>query len=116
MKLYSPSSRPKKKRILIRRCSSTKAERRFLEILKRNHIPFIFRSKIAGREIDFLIGKIAIEIGDHSQDIVKNKQVIESGYSLLFISNKDLRDNPIEVEKHLLTYWLHGKSTTFNTH
>lgn len=37
--------------------NSTKAERRFAEILKRNHIPFRAKVRIKKREIDFLIGK-----------------------------------------------------------
>lgn len=92
--------------------SSTKAERRFQEILKRNHIPYRFRTKIGGREIDFVIGNIAIEIGNHSQDILKNKFIIESGYSLLFISNKELQESPTAVERNLITNWLKYVNTT----
>lgn len=84
----------------------TKAERRFAEILKRNHISFRAKVRICGREVDFLLGKIAVEIGDHSQDPLKNKALGEAGYSLLFITNKQLRDNPKEVERHLLDNWL----------
>lgn len=89
--------------------NSTKAERRFIEILKRNHISYKFREKVLGREVDFLIGKIAIEIGNHSQDPLKNKGIIESGYSLLFITNKELQTSPLDVEQNLLTNWkFHG--------
>lgn len=93
-------------RTKIQKRSSTKAERRFLEILKRNRIPHYFRSKIGGREIDFIIGNLAIEIGDHSQDVQKNKLIIESGYSLLFISNRELKESPASVEVNLLNNWL----------
>jgi len=99
-------------RVNVNKRSSTKAERRFFEILKRNHIPFQFRNKIAGREVDFIIDKIAIEIGNHSQDTKKNKCILEGGYSLLFISNQELRDFPADVQKHLLENWIkNGKNT-----
>ena len=92
--------------------SSTKAERRFQEILKRNRIPHHFRTYIGGREVDFVIGNIAIEIGNHSQDTFKNKVIIESGYSLLFISNKELQESPTAVEDNLITNWLKYVNTT----
>lgn len=93
-------------RALIHKRSSTKAERRFAEILKKNHIAFRFRELIAGREVDFIIGKIAIEIGDHSQNVLKNKGIIEAGYSLMFITNKELRESSHAVEENLLNNWL----------
>lgn len=92
-------------RVNLHTSSSTKAERRFAEILKRNHIPFQFRVIVSGREIDFILKEnIAIEIGDHSQDVVKNKGILESGYSLFFIKNKDLLKNSAGVEKLLLAW------------
>lgn len=84
----------------------TKAERRFFEILKKHHIKFSTKVRISGKEVDFLIGDIAVEIGDHSQDPLKNKVLGEAGYSLLFITNKELRDQPEKVERHLLINWL----------
>lgn len=95
-------------RVNLQKRSSTKSERRFSEILKRNHIPFQFRVKLYGKEIDFLIDYIAVEIGDHSQDTDKNRQLIESGYSILFISNRELRDSPSEVERHVLANWINN--------
>lgn len=85
----------------------TKAERIFGEILKRNHIEFKAKVLVEGKEIDFLLkGKIAVEIGNHSQNKEKNKKVLEAGYSMLFISNKSLYSDPFLVEKHLLENWL----------
>jgi len=81
----------------------TKPERIFWEILKRNKIPFETKVKIGGREIDFLIGSVAIEIGNHSQDADKNRQILENGYHLLQLTNSELYDNPLKVEVHLLT-------------
>ena len=94
-------------RVNILKSSSTKAERRFSEILKKNHISFTFREKIKGREVDFILnGKIAVEIGNHSQDTNKNKGILEAGYSLLFISNQDLKESPDLVEKHIINNWI----------
>lgn len=84
----------------------TKPERIFGEILKKNHILFLTKVKIEGREIDFLIGKVAIEIGNHSQDVEKNSRILENGYHLLFITNSELYDNPELVERHLLDNWI----------
>jgi|GEM_PF-1608979 len=70
--------------------NSTKAERRFHESLKAHRIPFLFRKKVLGREIDFLIGKIAIEIDGHDQDRAKNKLLLEAGYSLVHLSNREV--------------------------
>ena len=92
----------------IHKKNSTKAERIFHEILKRNHIPFKHRVKIKGREVDFLIDNIAVEIGDHSQDPAKNKGIIESGLHLLHISNQDLYNRRESVEKHFLKNWKNG--------
>jgi len=95
-------------RKIIEKKNSTKAERIFYEILKKNHIPFKYSVVIEGREIDFLIGSVAVEIGNHSQDPLKNKGLIEAGYSLLFITNEELYNFPEKVERHLKTNWLNG--------
>ena len=93
-------------RVKIDKKHFTKAERIFVEILKRNHIPFQAKVKIGGREIDFLINDIAVEIGNHSQDPNKNKVIIESGWSLLFITNKELYESPLKVENHVIKNWI----------
>ena len=95
-------------RVLFDKIHYTKAERIFGEILKRNHIPFRSKVMIEGREVDFLIGKLVVEIGNHAQDKRKNKLIIESGYSPIFISNRNLYDSPLQVEKQLvskITLW-----------
>jgi hypothetical protein len=90
----------------IQKSSSTKSERRFGEILKKLHVPFKHRVILFGREIDFLIGNTAVEIGDHPQDVSKNKKLLEGGYSLIFFSNVSLREAPDLVEKHIINNWL----------
>lgn len=78
---------------------STKAERRFAELLKRLHIPFKAKIKIEGREIDFLIGKYAIEIDGHKQDVKKNQMLIEKGYNPIHF-------NSWEIPNQNLIEWL----------
>jgi hypothetical protein len=69
----------------------TKAERRFVRRLQENHIPFKTKIKINGREVDFLIGKQAIDIDGHSQNIEKNKMLLNEGYLPIHINNSQLK-------------------------
>lgn len=78
--------------------NSTKAERIFYEILKKNKIPFKFRSKVDGREIDFIIGKYAIEIDGHPQSTKRNSWLIKLGYIPLHYSNEALYFKKDQVE------------------
>jgi very-short-patch-repair endonuclease len=68
----------------------TKAERKFGRRLQEKHIQFKTKVKIKGREIDFLVGKYAIDIDGHSQDIKKNKMLFEAGYLPIHINNSQL--------------------------
>ena len=72
---------------------STKAERKFHEILKKLHIPFETKAKINGKEIDFLIGKIVIEIDGHKQNVEKNKMLISNGYSPIHLNNWEINSD-----------------------
>ena len=81
--------------------NSTKAERRFVEILKENHIPFRAKVKIKGREIDFLIGKIAIDIDCHKQDGEKNRMLVEEGYVPIHFSNREINEKITNKIKNL---------------
>ena len=83
---------------------STKAERIIYEILKKHHIPFKFRWMVKGREVDFLIGNIVIEIQDHRQDTSKNKMILENGYSLLHLTNQEIYRNCEKIEKQILNW------------
>jgi hypothetical protein len=58
-----------------------------VELLKRLHIPFRAKVKICGHEVDFLIGRYAIEIDGHSQVVLKNEQLVEAGYVPIHIKN-----------------------------
>ena len=71
---------------------STKFERKFYEVLKELHIPFKHRWTIAGREVDFLIGKYAIEIDGHKQDSSKNIDLIKLGYIPIHFTNDEIKN------------------------
>lgn len=84
-------------RKLLKTHSSTSAERRFHELLKKLHVPFRHKVKIQGREVDFVIGKYAIEIDGHSQSIEKNNLLLREGYSPIHFNNNEI-PNPNLVE------------------
>ena len=91
----------RKQIIKLKKGHSTKAERRFCEILKRCRIPFQTKVIINGREVDFLIGKIVIEIDSHPQDVEKNRKLMELGYSPIHFNNWE-----ISVYEDSLEEWL----------
>jgi very-short-patch-repair endonuclease len=66
---------------------STKAERKFAERLKANHIPFRIKIKIKEREVDFIVGNYAIDIDGHEQDGLKNHMLADSGFIPIHIDN-----------------------------
>lgn len=74
----------------LKRGHSTKAERRFAEILKKNHIPFKTKVIVNGREIDFLVGKYAIDIDGHDQAQGKNEMLVAAGLIPIHFSNREI--------------------------
>lgn len=81
----------------LKRGHSTKAERKFAELLKQMHIPFRTKVKINGREVDFIIKGYAIEIDGHIQDSEKNKMLIQAGYSPIHFFSWEI-PNPHLIE------------------
>ncbi len=76
---------------MITRNNSTKAERKFYELLKANHVPFKYKQIIGGREVDFIIGKYAVEIDGHKQDGYKNEMLAIEGYTPIHLSNNNIK-------------------------
>jgi len=74
----------------IQKKNSTKSERQFYELLKQNRIPFKHRWLIEGFEIDFLVNNYCIEIGNHEQNFLKNKTLLEKGYSIIHFENNEI--------------------------
>lgn len=79
----------------LKRGSSTKGERKFMELCKKLHIPFKAKAKIAGREVDFVIGRYAIEIDGHQQDTGKNTTLYLEGYWPVHIHNWQIGEEAI---------------------
>lgn len=69
---------------------STKAERRFAELCKKNHIQFRTKVRIDKYEIDFVIKNYAIELDSHSQNVTKNQAVLKAGYNLIHLPNSQV--------------------------
>ena len=76
----------------MRKKHSTHAERIFAEFLKKEHIKFLFKAKVGKYEVDFLIGKTAIEINGHPQNTDKNVYLVKKGLIPLNISNVEVRN------------------------
>jgi very-short-patch-repair endonuclease len=74
----------------LQRGISTKYERRFMEILKKNRIKFRAKVKINGEEVDFLVGKYAVEIDGHKQNGYKNHRLANIGYIPIHYSNQEI--------------------------
>ncbi len=74
---------------------STKQERVVYEVLKELKIPFKHRWLIQGREVDFLIGNVAIEIDGHEQDGNKNNILAKLGYIPIHLHNLEINKNNI---------------------
>lgn len=73
-----------------------------MEVLKKLHIPFKTKVKVQGREIDFLIGKCAIEIDSHLQDATKNIMLLNEGYTPYHFDNNF---DSAQVEEWLKKLW-----------
>lgn len=85
----------------LKRGSSTKAERKFGEMLKSLHIPFRTKVKIKGREIDFVIGGYAIEIDGHPHSQSKNDMLWAEGYFPIHLYNYQIKDSLIDWLKQV---------------
>lgn len=101
-------------RATIKTRSSTKAERIFAETLKRNHIAYKHRVRVGTFEVDFIIGKYAIEIDGHEQNAYRNHELIQLGYIPIHYQNSAIRTNLSAIEDDIkLKYGkLYTKSTS----
>lgn len=82
---------------------STKAERIVYEVLKELKIPFRHRWIVSGREIDFIVGRHAIEIDGHPQDSYKNEELVKQGYLPHHLNNSEVtKDKVINLIKQII--------------
>jgi very-short-patch-repair endonuclease len=77
----------------IQKKHSTKFERVLYEILKELGEPFRHRWIVEGREVDFIVGKLAIEIDGHEQSPEKNNMLVQMGYVPVHFHNKEILTN-----------------------
>ena len=85
----------------LQRSTSTKSERRVAEILKANHIRFQYRRKIGKYEIDFLIGRMALEVDGavHRQtDAAKDTYLFSEGYVPIHVRSDIVRSKAVAKE------------------
>lgn len=81
--------------------NSTYQERIVYEVLKEMKIDFKHRWIIGGVEIDFVIGKICIEIDGHQQDGDKNANLVKLGYTPIHLNNSEItREKIIKLLKN----------------
>jgi len=78
---------------------TTKAERVFAEHLKRNKIQYNTKVQIMGFEVDFLIGKYAIEINGHPANYEKSRLLKDLGFTPVNYSNKEVLNNSDIITK-----------------
>ena len=83
--------------------NSTYQERIVYEVLKEMKIDFKHRWMIGSMEIDFVIGKICIEIDGHEQNGEKNSKLAKLGYTPIHLHNSEIiRENIIKLLNKLL--------------
>lgn len=89
-------------RIKFTKQNYTKAERVLGRILQENKIEFKTKQMINNREIDFLIGNLAIEVDGHSQVESKNNNLLLEGLIPLHFLNQDIINNRKKVAEKLI--------------
>lgn len=85
------------------RRSSTKGERRIAEILKVHKIPFRAKARVGRYEIDFLIGRVALEVDGSVHDKinpVRDSFLFNEGYVPTHIRS-DSKKSTIVVDELL---------------
>jgi very-short-patch-repair endonuclease len=86
----------------IQKRNSTKPERKIMEILKENHIPFRAKWKVNGKEVDFLVGRVILEIDGkiHKHiDTEREKMLFDAGYIPIHISSREIYEDKAIEEK-----------------
>jgi very-short-patch-repair endonuclease len=89
----------------LKKQKSTKTERKLAEIFKRNHIKFKARWIVQGYEVDFLIGRVIIEIDGSVHKHIDRKReqlLLDAGYIPLHISVKEIYESDGKDIIHLI--------------
>lgn len=95
-------------RLNLKKANTTKPERIVYEVLKELRLPFKHRWLVEGREVDFIVGTLAIEVDGHEQDVEKNNMLMRNGYTPIHLHNSEVYADNIKTILSLYDY----KSTT----
>ena len=79
----------------------TKTERILARLLNEKRIPFKTKIKIGKYEVDFLIGKLVIELDGHIQSVEKNEYLSKLGYIPWHFTNKEVYENRENIIKKI---------------
>lgn len=77
--------------------NTTKFERKVYEVLKELRLPFKHRWLVEGREVDFIVGTLAIEVDGHEQDVEKNNMLMRNGYTPIHLHNSEVNADFIKT-------------------
>ena len=88
---------------------SSKPERILADQFIRNAVPFEFRKIISNREVDFVLGRVIVEVDGlqhntpraRARDRQKNEMLVQLGYIPLHVSTKEVRSNPQGVFREI---------------
>lgn len=78
-----------------------KPERILARLLQEYRIPFKTKVKIGKYEVDFLIGKLVIELDGHIQSAEKNQYLANLGYIPWHFSNHEVYENRNHIIKQI---------------
>lgn len=60
---------------------------------------------IGGKEVDFVVGRLLIEIDGHAQDGERNFNLIETGYVPIHFSNQEVLSNRESIKTQITNYY-----------
>lgn len=80
----------------------TKTERIIARLLNEKRIPFKAKVKIGKYEVDFLIGKLAVELDGHIQSVEKNEYLANLGYSPWHFTNQEVYGNRENIVNQII--------------
>lgn len=82
----------------------TKPERILSRLLNEHRIPFKTKVKVGKYEVDFLIGKLIIELDGHEQSGIRNEYLANQGYIPWHFVNQEIYENRVDILKKIINY------------
>ena len=78
-----------------------KPERILARLLNEHRIPFKTKIKIGKYEVDFLIGKLVVELDGHIQSVEKNQYLANLGYIPWHFTNREIYEGRENIIKKI---------------